>query len=126
MAFSSEWASGKSNPCISVRWFIFKLCVKVASFEGFAIDGAATSKVFLLDDSLLIRRLIDPGSSRIMEGGWLDESTDELTNYHLIKILLTSLPPSITKPSNEATLTHNLNMNHLTLIQIPNVTDNET
>ena len=34
--------------------------------------------------------------------------------------------PIYNEALNEATLIHHLNTNHLTLIQIPNVTDNET
>ena len=47
--------------------------VKLLCFKASLHVGAVTSNIFLLEDSWLMRLLIDLGGSCITEGGWLDE-----------------------------------------------------
>ena len=51
-----------------LSWVVKLLCFKASLYVG-----AAASNISLLEDSWLMRLLIDLGSSCIIEGGWLDE-----------------------------------------------------
>ena len=51
-----------------LSWVVKLLCLKASLYVG-----AAKSNISLLEDSWLMRLLIDLGSACIIEGGWLDE-----------------------------------------------------